>query len=382
MLNPLSLITAVSFSIYAIIVLFMSKQGRGTRFLLSLMFFCLALELFDIYAINNGLISKSPYILKISHIFSVLIGMSFYHFMISILSAPFKFSPKTFLHFIPSIILLVIYVVFKDQSKLLELFPSNNTSDLAFSIERGINLAINMLMIAYFFATFRALKRIKWNLEDNFSTVEQVEILWLIRLTISLMVCFIFNSAILFFIDNTTLLDNSLVIVLTSVFVISLFRSITKPKTITDFSFIIENKCLENSSNKGSIDEPFLENDELLDTYDALKVFVEKEKVYCIPRLSLQQLAEKMGVKKYLLSQAINKYAGQNYFTFINTYRIEEAKRKLSDDTYNKDSIESIGLCCGFNSSSSFFLVFKRIVGETPTEYRNKAIELSYKVRM
>ncbi len=48
------------------------------------------------------------------------------------------------------------------------------------------------------------------------------------------------------------------------------------------------------------------------------------------PVLHIDQLAEKMCIPGYQLSQLINKKLNRNYFDFINEYRITEAARKLT----------------------------------------------------
>jgi AraC-like DNA-binding protein len=49
---------------------------------------------------------------------------------------------------------------------------------------------------------------------------------------------------------------------------------------------------------------------------------------------------------------------GMNFSDYINSLRIEEVKRRLSDDEYQNYSIEGISKDCGFNAKSTFFTVF------------------------
>ncbi len=60
---------------------------------------------------------------------------------------------------------------------------------------------------------------------------------------------------------------------------------------------------------------------------------------------------------------------GKNFSDFVNNYRIEEFKSKIQDPGNKKYTILSIAMDCGFNSKSSFNTVFKKLTGQTPTQY-------------
>jgi AraC-like DNA-binding protein len=69
------------------------------------------------------------------------------------------------------------------------------------------------------------------------------------------------------------------------------------------------------------------------------------------------------------LSQVINQLEGKNFFDFVNAYRVEEVKRKMADDRSKKLTLLAIALESGFNSKTSFNMVFKKMTGQTPSQY-------------
>ena len=109
-------------------------------------------------------------------------------------------------------------------------------------------------------------------------------------------------------------------------------------------------------------------------------VLVEKEKLYGETELTLQQLADKLQLQSYMVSQVINEGLGKNFYDLINGYRVEEAKRLLTDPKNQNFTILSIGFEAGFNSKTTFNTVFKKFTGFTPTEYRNKDREITVSV--
>ncbi|HEY3026570.1 MAG TPA: helix-turn-helix domain-containing protein, partial [Pyrinomonadaceae bacterium] len=97
---------------------------------------------------------------------------------------------------------------------------------------------------------------------------------------------------------------------------------------------------------------------------------MEKERPYTDGDLTLQKLAKTLAISPHHLSQMINEQLNQNFFDFINLYRIEEAKRMLVDPTRKHYSILAISEAVGFNSKSAFNAAFKKHTHMTPSEFR------------
>jgi AraC-like DNA-binding protein len=84
----------------------------------------------------------------------------------------------------------------------------------------------------------------------------------------------------------------------------------------------------------------------------------------------LQKLAERLGISPHHLSQVINERLNQNFFDFVNQYRVGEAKRQLLDAKKKHYSIMAIAGDVGFNSKSAFNAAFKKHANVTPSEWR------------
>ena len=97
---------------------------------------------------------------------------------------------------------------------------------------------------------------------------------------------------------------------------------------------------------------------------------IKQEQLFMDPDITLDSLAETLEVMPRDLSMIINRHFGSNFYTFINSYRIEEAKRMLKDQAKKDTTITDIYLAVGFNSKSVFYTFFKKLEGMTPTKYR------------
>jgi AraC-like DNA-binding protein len=104
---------------------------------------------------------------------------------------------------------------------------------------------------------------------------------------------------------------------------------------------------------------------------DVLK-YMQNNRPYLEPELTLEQLASRLSLKPRMLSQSINEVLGQNFYDFVNRFRIEEASRLLANPKDEKITVLEVLYEVGFNSKSSFNALFKKYTGMTPTAFRQK----------
>ena len=101
-----------------------------------------------------------------------------------------------------------------------------------------------------------------------------------------------------------------------------------------------------------------------------LTSYIQKEKPYLMSSLTLNGLAKNLSMSPQHLSQIINELLNQNFFDFINSYRIEEAKKILSNPANNKKTILEILYEVGFNTKLAFNRAFKDRTGMKPIEFK------------
>ncbi|MVN74745.1 helix-turn-helix domain-containing protein [Hymenobacter sp. HMF4947] len=107
---------------------------------------------------------------------------------------------------------------------------------------------------------------------------------------------------------------------------------------------------------------------ELLPWRDKLLHLMATEQPWLEPELTLTELAQRLRTNSSLLSKVINTGCGQNFNDFVNTYRVQEARRKLADPRFSHYSLVGVALESGFNSKSTFNRVFKKLLGQAPSE--------------
>ena len=126
-----------------------------------------------------------------------------------------------------------------------------------------------------------------------------------------------------------------------------------------------------------SNDDPETDSDRLAHSSKLKELFVriqtemDSGTAYCDPEFSLNKLADSVGSNTKYASQAINDHAGKNFRTFINEYRIKEARRRLLDvENYGNVTMQFLAESVGFLSTSAFNMAFKKFTGMTPSLYQ------------
>ncbi|MCZ4410543.1 helix-turn-helix domain-containing protein [Cryomorphaceae bacterium 1068] len=103
----------------------------------------------------------------------------------------------------------------------------------------------------------------------------------------------------------------------------------------------------------------------------SIKEAMVREQLFKDPELSLNSLAEKVGIKSYLITKSLSEIEGVSFRDFLNLYRLEEFKRMMNAPEAKNYDLLSLALEVGFNSKSSFNRAVKKHYGILPSELRS-----------
>lgn len=91
-----------------------------------------------------------------------------------------------------------------------------------------------------------------------------------------------------------------------------------------------------------------------------------------IEEISLSSLSQTLHLEPTYISHIFKKVTGTSVGVYIKKYRLKKAQHQLETTS---NSIESIALTCGFNSTNYFSRAFKQQYNMSPNEYRKKSKE-------
>jgi len=302
-----------------------------------------------------------------------------------------KFRKTDWLHFLPFILYesYRLFQCFQPGEKLLAVF--NNATGKELSVDSALfNWALLLVGFAYMYLTIRILNRYSRYIKDVFSSIDKIKLDWLRNITYM-------ATAVLtvFLLENILLISGirlsnefSLSSVLTAVYVyalgyLGLFKSevFATPEIANSISRLSELSYRQRMENREKHLKPQKYEKSGLSPQKAeqylrrLLDLMEKQQPYTDSDLTLRKLAEMLSVSAHNLSEIINTQLGQNFFDFVNQYRVEKVKRDLADPAKKHLNILSIAFDAGFSSKSSFNLIFKKHTQLTPSEYRRQALQ-------
>lgn len=104
---------------------------------------------------------------------------------------------------------------------------------------------------------------------------------------------------------------------------------------------------------------------------DQLLALMQQEKLYLNPDLNLADVAERMQMTRHHVSDLMSQGVNKSFYDFVNEYRILHAKMLMKSDAIHTYSLEGVAQESGFNNYVSFYRVFKRFTGVTPSKYIN-----------
>lgn len=284
-------------------------------------------------------------------------GVLFYFYTLSLIYKDYKFKKQNWLHFIPLVVVTVL--------------PSSGIN-IHTRVITVVGLYISIL--TYLVFSHKEITHYHKVVKNTLSNYEKVNLSWL-RLALT-----IFSSTL--FIDIIQFLAGKyeapgwLVEVISQVvfmglltFVLAMVYKGLKHPTL--FTGISESDVTKEENQVKYVTEE-LASDDNKTNLRKLQQYMHTEQPHLKPELTLQMLADDLGMNPRYLSQIINYHLGQNFSDFVNTYRVEAAKHRLQNPKDDKETILEVLYEVGFNSKSSFNAIFKKKTGVTPTQFKQQ----------
>lgn len=108
--------------------------------------------------------------------------------------------------------------------------------------------------------------------------------------------------------------------------------------------------------------------------FERVLYVMRREKLYLNPQLTLRMLSAELETNIKYLSQVINLHSGTNFLGFVNSYRLEEFKRRILAGDSKHTTLFGIAQRCGFKNKSTFFKVFRDQKGMTPKAFQKRLL--------
>ena len=97
-----------------------------------------------------------------------------------------------------------------------------------------------------------------------------------------------------------------------------------------------------------------------------VKISLEKIRDHFAERISIESVAEELGVSASYLSRKFKETTNHTFLELLNEHRIQQSVKLLSTGRYR---VSEIGEKVGFNEYKHFYAVFKKHTGLTPSDF-------------
>ena len=280
-----------------------------------------------------------------------------------------KFLRKDYLHFLPftlfALYILVIIAGIQNSAAFAWYFklPEGFRKGFAFTVFASLKIQ----MVTYWVLSYAQLVRHQKNIRLFASTLEPIALAWLQYFLLGVVVVlFISLNELLLIIPAIVPFTHFGYLLLTfyiGYFALSQQEIYPYPqKEVIAIQEIIEE---DRSVTKHERISPV----ELSRAKQKLLLLMENEKPYLDAELGLPQLAERLTLSTHDLSFVINEGFQENFFQFINRYRVNEAKMLLRSPKHKHLSILGIAFESGFRSKTTFNTTFKKLTGQSPSQF-------------
>lgn len=352
LIDSVAILTAMLLLIFAAFAFSYKKGKIASHKILSAFLLSNALYIIDfsLGAIEDSTGLNLHWFNGIGSAFGFLFGPLLYLYAKSITNKDFSLRPTDAVH-------LIIFMA----ALLTVLFPTGIPFVYRYS-------ALFLQTTPYLIACFILILRYRKEIKDYYSTTDKLNLTWMLYVVGAFFFMWMvdlsdFTLASFGAISEAG--DSRMVFLSLAInfaFAILIFyKALQHPEIFAGFP--------ENEKHR-KYEKSHLTKNEKQDYLRRLEQYFTDKKPFLNPELTINDVANAISVPPRYLSQVINEALQKNFYDLINSYRIEEAKRKLKSDDDPKRTVLEVLYDSGFNSKSAFNTAFKKHTGYTPTQFK------------
>jgi len=367
----IGIITALQLILLSLIIIFHKKGKKCSNRILAVFLFFNALSIIEflLYRFKEYLYQDYPHIFNICTLFIFLWGPLLFFYTKSLTKHRFSFKKKDFFHLIPFFVFSV-YMLVDFHMKTADVKRHLLASEEVMGVWEKIiiNSVLHIQILIYLILSLLLIRMYRRRIKEYYSSISTIKLSWLHFILTGFFIIWIIDL-LYFLLWRTAYSHLGEILNFISLLVTFTFAIIIVYKGLNYYEIFsgFEDNHIEKKYAKSPLTTSNKE-----DYLKKLTSLMEREKPYLIPSLTITELADKLSISSRFLSQVINELLNQNFFDFINGYRINEVKSIFKNTSSNKKTILEILFEVGFNSKASFNRAFKKHTGLSPTDFRRK----------
>ena len=360
-----------------------------------------AMVAFSVYLLSavyevTGLVEKFPLFFGVAHPTPLLFGPLIYLYAVTASDRSRPFLWRDALHFVPAalVVLMALPIYLMSAPEKVALIHAMQRGEVPVTVRLATPLKL-ISGIIYCVITLLFLRRHRARIEDNYSTLERVNLRWLQWLTAGS--CIVWFVAVVVNVMQmvegpASQRGEGLITLGIALLIYSIgYRALRQPEIFrfdtAEFAIVAEpvsplaapaaTVAPQPTAAAETADTRY-ERSGLTDRQaqalkDALLATMEKDRPWQNCELTLADLARRLATTPHKLSEVLNSALKQTFYDFVNGYRVRYVQHQIGVADARNLKILSLALDAGFASKSTFNDVFKKVTGQTPSTYRRAA---------
>lgn len=400
-----------------LVLVFIKTTNRQVNLIMAALILVLVFGLAHNWLLKIGYFFNSPGLALLHMPADYLIGPMLYFYGLSFTNA--KFHRAQLFHFALAAFTILPTFVFwnmdyEDQLALLKYtwfregeFSDIDTSALIFPsiwelwITKSLQGNIFSLHLGFYcLLLHKVIQRNRLQLKTQYSSIEERDLAWLAKLNLAiifyLVMFIVFNRIprlILTPDDPANFSPNFIIVLIVQIIaLVSLWQpniihgkqdqssndSESKPKEDHNAQEHVEDSKPLAKTEPEAEEDPekskYKRSGLTLEVAQEYRILVMKamneKKLFLDCELTLNDLAKEVDIPTHQLSEVLNGQLNQNFYSFVNDYRVQYAKELLTTEKTRSMAIIDLAFEAGFRSKSSFYDAFKKATNMTPTQFK------------
>jgi AraC-like DNA-binding protein len=369
------------------VVLYAHRSKRTANRLLGALMLAFTVYLLEEIYYSGGLVRSYPHLFGFSYPLPWVFGPLVFLYTVAASDASWRFRPHHALHFAPVIAVVVatlpIYLLNgRDKIALYERLQAGDVPTVLailspFKYVSGV---------AYSVVTIQYLRQHSRRIENSYSNTARVNLRWLLWLAGAAAAIWLLAVAIRILSilpQDTQRHSGDLVAFAIALLVYAIgymgFRQpeihrFDDPDAALGAAGSMSAEPREDAPSAAERDARYersgLSDIEATALKARLVSLMTSEHPYRDPDLTLPDLAERLATTPHKLSEVLNAELRQTFYEFVNSYRVDDVRRRIAEGKSNHLKMLALAMDAGFSSKSTFNEVFKKRTGQTPSMYR------------
>lgn len=340
-------------------------------FLQALIFSSIGGLLDHFLALRDALLPSVPWLFYISTPFVYLLSPMLFMYILSLTRDKYRLRAVHLLHLVP-FLLVGLFVGLKIGNTPAEILRSNVIQDTHFSsMELSLLIfAAHLQFFIYLAAALFEVRIYRRKIKDLYSALSKIDLSWLKFVLLGFIIWRSLQLVdyIFWLLGNT---KASIALYMAAQLVFLVFLSLMVLKGLKQPVIFLG---MDSPKVKKKYEKTLLPETVRKEYRDRLEHFMDENKPFLNPLLSLPELSSQVKIPLHHLSQVLNSSFKQSFFDFINSYRIRESQRLLAASDSREMTILDVLYETGFNSKSVFNTAFKKQIGITPSQYKREIL--------